>query len=31
LAEVAAVGDEAVDVDTWADLRAVREGDDFGA
>ena len=30
LAEVAAVGDEAVDVDTWADLRAVREGDDFG-
>jgi len=31
LAEVAAVGDEAVDVDTWEDLRAVREGDDFGA
>ena len=30
LAEVAAVGDEAVDVDTWADLRAVREGEDFG-
>ena len=31
LAEVAAVGDEAVDVDTWEDLRAVSEGDDFGA
>ena len=31
LAEVTAVGDEAVDVDTWADVRAVREGDDFGA
>jgi molybdopterin-guanine dinucleotide biosynthesis protein A len=31
LAEVAAVGDEAVDVDTWEDLRAVGEGDDFGA
>ncbi|HMD12147.1 MAG TPA: NTP transferase domain-containing protein [Marmoricola sp.] len=31
LAEVAAVGDEALDVDTWEDLRAVREGDDFGA
>jgi molybdopterin-guanine dinucleotide biosynthesis protein A len=31
LAEVAAVGDEAVDVDTWEDLRAVSDGDDFGA
>ncbi len=31
LAEVPAVGDEGVDVDTWEDLRAVREGDDFGA
>ena len=31
LAEVAAVGDEAVDVDTWEDLHAVSEGDDFGA
>ena len=31
LAEVAAVGDEAVDVDTWVDLHAVSEGDDFGA
>ena len=31
LAEVTAVGDEAVDVDTWADVHRVREGDDFGA
>src|SRR4051794_2331287 len=31
LAEVAAVGEEAADVDTWADLHAVREGRDFGA
>ena len=31
LAEVTAVGEEAADVDTWADVRAVREGGDFGA
>ena len=31
LAEVTAIRDEATDVDTWEDLRALREGDDFRA
>jgi hypothetical protein len=31
LAQVTAVGEEATDVDTWEDLRALREGDDFRA